>query len=82
MKRIAISAALALALVLVLVVSVGGVAQADCFATNCAISEPTTGQRAISRELRRMFGAQPPGGVSDEHCGTPTSETPAAVVRP
>jgi pectate lyase len=39
MKRIAISAALALALVLVLVVSVGGVAQADCFATNCAISE-------------------------------------------
>jgi F420H(2)-dependent quinone reductase len=29
-----------------------------------------------------MFGAQPPGGVSDERCGTPTSETPAAVVRP
>jgi hypothetical protein len=39
MKRIAILAALALALVLVLVVGVGGAAQADCFATNCAINE-------------------------------------------
>jgi hypothetical protein len=39
MKRIAILAALALALVLVVVVGVGGAAQADCFATNCAINE-------------------------------------------
>ena len=39
MKRIAILAALALALVLVLVVGVDGAAQADCFATNCAIDE-------------------------------------------
>jgi hypothetical protein len=39
MKRIAILAAVALTLVLVLVVGVGGVAQADCFATNCAINE-------------------------------------------
>jgi hypothetical protein len=39
MKRIAILAALALTLVLVLVVGVGGAAQADCFATNCAINE-------------------------------------------
>ena len=37
MKRIAILAALAL--VLVFVVGVGGAAQADCIATNCAINE-------------------------------------------
>jgi hypothetical protein len=47
MKRIAILAALALALVLVLGVGVGGAAQADCFATNCAIDEqqPLSGAR-------------------------------------
>jgi hypothetical protein len=45
MKRIPIWAALALALVLVLVGGVGGAAQADCFATNCAINEQ---QRAVT----------------------------------
>jgi hypothetical protein len=49
MKRIAILAALALALVLMVVVGVGGAAQADCFATNCAINEPAAGDGSCAR---------------------------------
>jgi hypothetical protein len=62
MKRIAILAALALTLVLVLVVVVGGVAQADCFATNCAINE----------QQRAATPAQ--GGAGTESATTPKVE--------
>jgi hypothetical protein len=60
MKRIAILAALALAPVLVVVV--GGAAQADCFATNCAINE----------QQRAATPAQ--GGTGTEGATTPKLE--------
>jgi hypothetical protein len=62
MQRITILEALALALVLVLVVGVGGVAQADCFAANCAINEQ---QRAATPEQ---------GGAGTEGATTPKVE--------
>ena len=57
MKRIAILAALAL-----LIVGVGGAAQADCFATNCAINE----------QQRATTSAQ--GGTGAESATTPKLE--------
>ena len=87
MKRIAILAALALALVLVFVVVVGGAAQADCCATNCAIDEQqraaTPAQGGTGTATPKLENALKDLGNATEHAlpgpTTPTKNAPLAA---